>query len=144
MKTSQLKHALLFHPSTKDVYGGVFARNRVPTIPKRQRIAYVVNTDPAHKPGQHWIAFFLTRDTIYYFDPYGTSPSGFTRILRSRKRKRYFGRRIQGTGRMCGHYCLYFILAMQTHQSFRIFGSDLDTNDRIVKQFVETHFPHVT
>jgi len=81
---------------------------------------------------------------MYYFDPYRTSPNGFKRILRSRKCKRYFERLIQGTGRMCGHYCLYFILATQTHQSSCIFGSDLDTNGRIVKQFLETHFPHVT
>ena len=141
MKTSQMRKALKFHPATKQVYGGVFPRNRIPRIPKHVRIAYVINTDPDNKPGKHWIAFFLTCNTVYYFDPYGIKPTGFKKILQSRKKKVYCGKRLQGMGRVCGHYCIYFILSMLTHHSLDIFGSDLQANDRIVQRFVQRHFP---
>ena len=111
MKTSQLGKALKFHPATKHVYGGVFPRNRIPRIPRHVRTAYVINTDPDSQPGQHWVAFFLTKDTVYYFDPYGIKPICFQKIFRSRKKK-YFCKRLQGMGRMCGHYCIYFILSV--------------------------------
>lgn len=143
MLTSQLKNALQFHHQTKSVFAGVYARNRIPEVPREKRLAYIINTDQAHKPGKHWVAFFLTKTTVYYFDPYGIPPRGFARILKSRKKVRYFGRRLQGRGRMCGHYCLYFILTMQTKHSLKIFGSDLNANDRIVKRFVEKHFPYI-
>jgi len=143
MLTTELLKALRFHPHTKSVFAGVYARNKIPRIPLRKRVVYVVNTDPAHKPGTHWVVFFLTKNTVYYFDPYGTPPRGFHRILQSRKNAQYYGQRLQGMGRMCGHYCLYFILAMQTNLSMTIFGSDLNANDRIVKRFVERHFPYI-
>lgn len=143
MLTSQLQKALQFHPQTKSVFAGVYARNRIPKVPTQKRLAYIINTDPAHKPGKHWVAFFLTRKTVYYFDPYGIPPQGFHRILQSRKNVQYFGKRLQGMGRMCGHYCLYFILTKQTTHSLKIFGSDLNANDRIVKRFVDKHFPYI-
>jgi len=143
MRTSQLHKALRFHPHTKSVFAGVYARNKIPRVPLQKRVAYVVNTDPAHKPGKHWVAFFLTKNTVYYFDPYGIPPHGFRRILQSRKNVQYYGKSLQGMGRKCGHYCLYFILAMQTNLSMKIFGSDFKANDRIVKRFVENRFWHV-
>lgn len=143
MKSSQIQKALQFHPQTKSTFGGVFARNKVPTIPKRKYISYVVNTDPSHKPGEHWVAFFFTPSEVYYFDPYGIPPARFERILNSRRKRHYFGRRLQGLGQTCGHYCLYFILCMQTHYAFNIFGNNFNVNDRIVKQFVENHFPYI-
>jgi len=143
MKSSQILKALQFHPQTKSTFGGVFARNKVPTIPKGKCISFVVNTDPSSKPGEHWVAFFITPSEVYYFDPYGIPPTGFKRIINSRGKQYYFGQRLQGLGRMCGHYCLYFILCMRSYYTFNIFGSDFNANDRIVKQFVENHFPYI-
>ena len=140
MFTRQLRRALRFHPQTESVFGGVYAWNRLPRVHSRQPVAYVVNTDPAHKPGQHWVVFYITRDVIYYFDPYGIPPVRFHSILHCRKNVKYFGQRLQGSGHMCGHYCIYFILAMETNRSFEIFGSDLNANDRIVKRYVERRF----
>ena len=93
MITSQLRKALLLHPKTTIVYGGVYARNRIPTIPPHKKIAFIVNTDPSHKPGEHWVGFYLTKSTVYYFDPYGIPPVGFQKILQSRNKTLYFGKR---------------------------------------------------
>ena len=72
MKSGQLRKALYHHPMTKKIFGGVFARNKIPDIPKDKTVAYIVNTDPALKPGQHWVAFYITKKTVYsLFDSYG-------------------------------------------------------------------------
>ena len=140
MYTYQLKRALKNHPKTRSVYGGVFARDKLPVKPPTKETSYIVNTHPSSKPGQHWVAFFITEDTVYFFDSYGIPPVGFERVIKWRKNYVYNRKRLQGIGRMCGHYCLYFILAMQTHHTFRIFSDDYNTNDRVVKRFVEKRF----
>jgi hypothetical protein len=61
--------------------------------------------------------------------------------MRFRKCKRVFGRRIQGNGKVCGYYCMYFILAMIYNRDFSCFGDDLNTNDRMVRKFVRKTFP---
>ena len=143
MRTKQLLKALKFHRATKDVFLGVFASNTLPRIPRRKRVALIVNTDPAHKPGQHWCAFYFTPNCVYFFDSYGRPPGtkSFCKLMRCRKYKRVFGRRLQGRGRVCGYYCMYFVLAMVRNMDFSCFGDDLDANDRIVRQFVTEHFP---
>ena len=108
MKSSQIQKALQFHPQTKSTFGGVFARNKVPTIPKRKYISYVVNTDPSHKPGEHWVAFFFTPSEVYYFDPYGIPPARFERILNSRRKKTLFWTTTTRTG--SNMWTLLFVL----------------------------------
>ena len=140
MFSKQISTALERHRETSSIFGGVFARDKLPRIPRQKTIAYVVNTDPAHRPGQHWVAFYLNKDTVYFFDPYGLKPVGFRHIMSTRKNKVYFNKRLQGQGQTCGHYCLYFILAMRTKQSFNIFGDDFNANDRNVQLFVNKNF----
>ena len=140
MKTSQLKKALTRHHQTQSVFGGVYARDKVPTAPKGKTVAYVVNTDKSNQPGQHWVVFYYTPHQVKYFDPYGRPPQGFQRLLGSRTRKQYFKRRLQGLGRMCGHYCLYFILTQCSHLTLCPFGRDYNANDRYVKRMAEMHF----
>jgi hypothetical protein len=141
MYTHQLKYALKTSPVTRDVSGGVFPRDKIPKIPKKTSIAYIFNTDPSYKNGQHWIAFYLTIDTVYYFDSYGLAPKGFKKILKSRRNCVHFPRRLQGNDEACGYYCLYFIYAMQTHRDFSQFSSDLTSNDMYVRRYVERRFP---
>ena len=146
MKSSQLEKALSSHPVTRNIFKGVFARNRIPTFPKNERLSFVVNTDPAHKPGKHWLAFYVNEDTVYYFDSYGLVPKGFKKILTSRKNKKYFNRRLQGNGKECGHYCIFFLLQMCQHERLllNMFSNDLNANDRIVKRFIQERFRNIT
>ena len=124
MKTKQLEQALLYHRDTRHMFMGVYPSDRLPhIIPKNKTLALIANTDPSHKPGQHWVAFFFTKSTVYFFDSYGRSPakSPFRRLMKYRKHKRVFERRLQGDGRTCGYYCLYFILAMIQKHNFVCF-----------------------
>lgn len=36
--------------------------------------AYVVNTDWARGPGEHYVAFYVTRGSVRYYDSYGVPP----------------------------------------------------------------------
>jgi len=145
MKSTQLEKALKFHEATRNIYGGVLPCNRLPrTIPRGKTVAYIVNTHPAHKSGEHWVAFYITPTCVFYFDSYGLLPSipSFRKMMGHRKYKKYFGRRLQGMGKMCGYYCLYFILAMRRGYGFSCFGEDCNANDRYVTLFVKRHFPY--
>ena len=145
MKTSQLLKALGEHRETRDIFLGVFPSDKLPKAISRHRtIALVVNTDPSYKPGQHWCAFYITPSTVYFFDAYGIPPpKSFQRLMRSRRQKKVYERRLQGRGKVCGHYCMYFILAMARggyDYMFDCFGDDLDANDRIVRRMVMNNF----
>ena len=142
MRTKQLQKALRFHRDTKTIFSGVYPSDRLPPIPRGELVTLVVNTDPSHKPGQHWVAYFFTRTQAFYFDSYGRQPMtpGLCKLMRRRKRMKYFSRRLQGTGDVCGDYCLYFILAMTWKLDFDCFGRDLKANDRYVRKFVRKYF----
>ena len=143
MKTKQLEQALIYHRDTKHIFMGVYPSDRLPrNIPKNKTVALIANTDPTHKPGQHWVAFFFSKSTVYFFDSYGRSPakSPFHRLMKYRRHQKVFSRRLQGDGRTCGYYCLYFILAMIQNRNFVCFGDNLNANDRYVVQFVKEHF----
>jgi hypothetical protein len=45
------------------------------TVDKPRYGAYIFNTDPAYKPGRHWIGLVYNRvGNVYYFDPLGYPP----------------------------------------------------------------------
>ena len=46
-------------------------------FPRGNVFFFFVNTNPSYKPGEHWVAFFITPSKVYYFDPYGIPPTGF-------------------------------------------------------------------
>lgn len=55
-------------------FAGVYARNTLPQY-MRTNCGLIVNTDPLHMRGQHWVAIFRDNDGYCeYFDPYGIPP----------------------------------------------------------------------
>ena len=148
MKTQQLNRALRRHRDIGKYFIGIFANNRLPSeISAGGRggkpLALIANTDPSHKPGKHWVAYFFTDTTAYYFDSYGLPPSttSLRKLLtKHRQRQLVFGRRIQGNGKVCGQYCMYFLLAMVYGYTFDCFGDDLNANDRLVRRLIAEHF----
>lgn len=134
------------HRDTKHVFMGVFPCDRLPkNIPQNKTIAIIANTDPAHKSGQHWVAYFYSKTCVYYFDSYGKPPKSYAlrKMMKFRRAQKVFGRRIQGLGKECGYYCLYFILAMIYGKDFSCFGDDYNANDRLVRKLVQAYFHHV-
>jgi hypothetical protein len=72
METFQIEHIL--KNVLGDVFHGVFPSDMIPPVEKYP-VAMVCNTDPHDKPGQHWIAMYISDDGIgEYFDSYGQPP----------------------------------------------------------------------
>jgi hypothetical protein len=142
MRTRELEKALRQHQDTRSIFKGVFPSNQLPKIKPHEESALIANTDPSHKPGVHWVAFFFKKEHVYFFDSYGRKPqkAEFRKLMMCRKYKHFFARRIQGDGKECGFYCLYFMLAMIQGKSFDKFGDDLNANDRCVRNIVQKHF----
>jgi hypothetical protein len=74
MNTLEINLVLKTHPSTRNVFKGVYARNR---LPRRLNIpsALIGNTDRDDRPGTQWVALCIdanSREENY--DPIGRPP----------------------------------------------------------------------
>ena len=68
----QLRALALSDPELKRVFQGVYPSDRLPERPsKTTRDAYIVNTDPAGEPGQHWLALWTEKGVCEVMDSYG-------------------------------------------------------------------------
>ena len=58
MNTIEIDQVLKTHPSTRSVFKGVYARNR---LPRRLNVpsAWIGNTDSDDRLGTHWIALYI-------------------------------------------------------------------------------------
>ena len=62
-------------PLMKSLHGQVCAKEELPVGKKPlQAKAFIVNTDLAIDPGQHWLALYFTGNKAIYFDSYGLPP----------------------------------------------------------------------
>ena len=144
MNAAEINQALSFHPVTKNVFVGCFAADQVPGHFDRAPAACIVNTDPAHKKGEHWIALYKDEKTEF-FDSYGKSPDfhGFSSPI--------FQGAITQTSKLqsdlstvCGQYAMLFVYSLCSSMSFDSFvsrfTSDRQKNDRFVLREVNKLF----
>ena len=74
MNTQQIDSLLKRDPFSKKIFKKVCALDQIeqPTSPS----AYVINSDPSNKPGEHWVAVYFDKNGKgEYFDSYGLPPS---------------------------------------------------------------------
>ena len=121
---------------------GVFPRDKLPTI-KKYPFCVVVNTDPANKPGQHWVAIFGTQKKTEYFDSFGLPPfhHEILNFIENCKGNIEFNTiTLQtATAKTCGHYCVIFILMRCEGYTFdhmiSIFTRNTLLNDILAKLY---------
>src|ERR1700754_2261776 len=71
MDTKQINSAL----RKCEIFQGTFPRDLLPHYVKKKPAAFVANTDPSNKKGEHWVAIVLNADnTGQYFDSFGLEP----------------------------------------------------------------------
>ena len=129
MNTRELQQYMLQDPYISKFYGGVCARDQLPTIVNGPKL-YIVNTDPISQAGEHWIVLWIDT-TCEYFDSLGQQPeTDFERFLiLNGLNYKYNYRRLQSDdSNVCGHYSFEAFMKM--------FSSDLVVNDSIVRNFV--------
>lgn len=124
---------------------GIFAADKLPRRLQRKRpLLLVCNTDPSHKPGQHWVVLYIG-DNGYgeYFDSFGRLPETvFSRYLdRFCRHWNYNSRQLQSVlSQFCGHYCIvYCMLRSRGHgvnSIANLFTRNATVNDYLVHRFV--------
>ena len=127
-----------------DTFLGVFSRNTIPeSLPTGKPIAMVVNTHPSHKPGEHWVAFYINGKEGEYFDSYGLPPPLDFELLLDRYciSYKYNAFQLQDyLSFVCGQYCLYYLYHRHLGESMTSIIKRLreagDANDAIVADFV--------
>jgi hypothetical protein len=143
MNTVQMEAVLTTHPDTKCIFVGVFPRDHIPSKKiKSFPAAFVFNTDPSTKKGEHWIAlYFEDSKRGFYFDSYGLPP--IHKIFESfmgenSKIWTYNDICLQSLdSNVCGHYCIYYIIQKcKGLNAFAKFTYDTYKNDVFVRSYV--------
>ena len=95
--------------------------------PQTVRAAYIVNTDPAGEPGQHWLGLWTEQNKCEIFDTYGLPLLVYTNpeLHQWWSQWKYLTRSditLQAMdSQTCGHYALFSLKARargQTYQDF--------------------------
>lgn len=128
------------------VFQGVFPADQLPRHPSHTtRAAYIVNTDPAGEPGQHWLALWTEKNECEVFDSYGLPLHVYMNpdLHAWWAQWKYLTRSDQTIqaldSQTCGHYVLMFLKAKARGCTFQEFlsrwnGYNLVINDRRVAQ----------
>ena len=100
------------------VFRGVFASDTLPSfLCSSTSHAFVVNTHPHYKPGEHWIAIYITPfKKAIYFDSFGLAPwqEDICKFIKENSLTLvYNSTPIQSLiSRTCGLFCVYFLQKM--------------------------------
>ncbi|KAJ8018894.1 hypothetical protein HOLleu_42857 [Holothuria leucospilota] len=148
MDGEEIANILIRDSFVQPTFQGVFSSDHLPQLPVKQRpAAFVVNTDPSRRPGEHWIAIYLPKcGPVEYFDSYGKPPkvaSIRTFLARNGGTIKMNPKTLQGpSSSVCGHYCIYYLIHRCRGQSMEAitgrFDVDQQRNDRDVYEYT-TH-----
>lgn len=144
----------LLHQLLGKVFCGVWACDELSLLSHEYAgpAYFIVNTHPAHMPGEHWLALTLEGNGIAtFFDSYGFRPdfdfypTSIVKFLKDRSSKIiYHNNQLQDTlSVVCGHHCVYYLcnracgLSMQ--QVLDSYPGDVKKNDVMVSDFVKKY-----
>ena len=146
MDTQQLIQILKDH--LRKTFYGVYAEDQLPEVDNRP-LAIIVNTDPAHLDGTHWVAIYLTKGRPgEFFDSFGNPPDKPVEEYLNRHSPQgwvYNTRPVQGLfSTLCGAYCVQYLEGR--HESKDPFSTLLYklfpkmNNDILVRQRMQEHY----
>lgn len=98
---------------------GVFAADMLPIRSSKQQqkqqfsypYCFVINTDPANKPGEHWVAAYADSPTqLEFFDSYGLPVTAYSHIRGLHNVSSFNQVSLQPiASQTCGHFCIYYL-----------------------------------
>jgi len=123
-------------------FGGVLPIDKLPSK-SIERSFFIINTDPALLPGEHWVCIFFPQESPpEFFDSLGRDPNYYSHNLAAFLGGRYMYNtaRVQAYySSTCGLYCLYFlhhrIRGVNFVDILKTFSSNLDYNEDVVINF---------
>ena len=152
MNTRMLQYVATSHPQLRKHFQGVYATDALPKFVYSYPAAYIINTHPKKKPGEHWVAiYFNSKRKSIYFDSYGFPPRNRS-VVKFLKRNcvtwSFSDRVLQHPfSNLCGGYCIYFLVKKSQghslHSILSKFTNDLDLNDRKVRLFLRRILPYM-
>lgn len=120
MTTLDLIHIVLKTRLIRDAFIGVYPSDKIYTLVndvcEKAPCFAIVNRDPSYLKGSHWIALYITRDSVTYLCPQAEDPTEqFYSVLATAKKKIYVNRKkIQpNKSTVCGLYCICYIILRQ-------------------------------
>ena len=87
MNTKQLWNALCLNPVTNQYFDGIYSADTLKEIREKPDLI-ICNTDPSNKPGEHWVLFFSSDNSVDFFDSLGRA--GWPRHRENREFGYYF------------------------------------------------------
>ena len=152
MNSTQLAIILKKDKYTYALFQGEYPSDKLPTRVSSFPALFIANVDSSEKPGSHWVAFYFTKDQNgEFFDFYGLPQAimleHFLGFLNNNSNGWSFNSvTLQSiNSKVCGHYCLYYALFrcrnIGTSTIVHGFSKNKQSNDFLVKRFIEKHFP---
>ena len=143
---------ILSHGITKRFFGGAFPADIYFNF--KTPYCVVMNCDSHNGPGSHWIAWFVTASTIFFFDSMGRSPRDhslpkeFGLFIKNKKQKVLYNHKVvEGIfSRSCGHFCIYVLWHLCRGNKWKNILNRFDnnetlestlSNDKLVRNFVK-------
>ena len=158
MDTDQIECLLrktYHHEAITADFLGVFPSDQLPLPFSRWPAAFVANTDPSDRPGQHWVAVYQESPSrpLEFFDSCGLSPEFFSLTLPISPLI-LNNKQLQGfDSNVCGHYCIFFLVHRPLARSFRdtlnlisALGASTKDRDQTVQSLIRMHmfYPRVS
>ena len=144
MNELTIKHILESDARARDAFRGVYSRNELP-IRAPTTSLYVCNTDPNHKPGEHWVTIYIGNDRRgEYFDSFGMPPlfDEFVTFLNNNTKSWTHNKRVVQDvySSACGYHCIFYAVhrcvGFDVGSIANMYTNDTVFNDAIVEEFV--------
>ena len=116
MNTKQLCNALSLNPVTNKYFDGIYSSDTLNEIREKPSLI-ICNTDPSDKPGEHWVLFFFSENSVDFFDSLGRDikyyGSVFLHFIANfvDNYEQSLQRLQPIDSDLCGQYCLYYAFA---------------------------------
>ena len=134
-----LRALALDDPQLRRVFQGVYPADKLPPSPPQTvRAAYIVNTDPAGEPGQHWLGMWTEQNKCEIFDSYGLPLHVYKNpeLHKWWSQWKYLSRSditLQAMdSQTCGHYALFFLKARAQGQAYKDFLGQWSTDNLVL------------
>ena len=144
MNTNQLTELM----NNYECFKGVYPIDLIENLNFNERpIAIIINLDPSHLPGSHWVSLFIDQNNIAeYFDSFGfpNFSKELLKLLRNHNiRKIIFNKyMLQSTdSSSCGAYCVMFLKmrcrSFSLNEFLKLFSNRTSQNDLMALKILE-------
>ena len=130
LTTLDLNDILFDKPVTKRFFLGTYPACMVPETNKTF-YTFITNTHNHDEPGQHWNAWVVNKDNVFFFDSFGRSPKSlnYEEIIKRYKKIIYTSKCIQGVdSKACGYFCIHYLYILSLKLPLDFFLSEYSEN----------------